>query len=224
MYPNQNSNTTKNTASFSPSYPEQQYQQPIQLTPSKQNNTNLALIMIVVLAILAIGGIAFGTITFISNAQEIAKLNDTIVEQETALQNNTTLAKTDDNNTSSYIYIGEWGIKIKIPEELSWVGYDFTPSDKTSSIAVYGAKGQFDTRPEFLNVIDPGSGYGFITRAPLGYGSVGGLKVFSNGGYDYYYTILQKAITDNAEQAELESASKALVETMLTTVDNYSPI
>lgn len=224
MYSNQNSNNTENTINYPSPSPKQQYQQPIQPAPAKQDNANLALIMIIVLAILAIGGIAFGVITFISNTQEIAKLNDTIIEQETALQDNIALAKTDDNSTNKYIYIGEWGIKIKIPEELSWVGYDFMPSDKTSSIAVYGAKGQFDARPEFLNAIDPGSGYGFITRAPLGYGSVGGLKVFSNGGYDYYYTILQKAITDNAEQAELESASKALVETMLTTVDNYSPI
>lgn len=192
--------------------------------PNQSNTNNLAFILVIILAVFAVSSIAFGAFTFINSSQTIAELNETISEQKTIINNTHTLNTADNSSTNNYIYIGEWGIKIAIPEDLSWVGYTFTPSNTTSTISVYGAKGQYNTRPSFLNLLGPASGYGFITRAPIGYGLVGGIKVFSNNGYDYYYEILQQSIAENPEEATSEAASKALVETMLTTTDNYSSI
>ncbi|MBR3052054.1 hypothetical protein IKG60_00340 [Candidatus Saccharibacteria bacterium] len=229
MYPNQNPNV--NNPEYPQAYPpansyyqNQSYQTYQQQTPENSSNNRLSLIIIVILAVFAIGGIAFGAIIFINSSQEIAKLNDTISTQEIAISQNTTLDPTTDGSPSDYIYVGEWGVKIKIPAELSWVGYSFSPSNTTSTIAVYGAKGQFDTRPSFLNFPESTGGFGYVTRAPIGYGSVGGIKIFSSGGYDYFYEILQQANTDDTEEAALEASSKALIEAMLTTPDNYSPI
>lgn len=228
MYPNQNPNNQENIVGYPPANnPNQYYEQPNLATSGISKNNTLSITVIIILAVLAVGGIAFGAITYINNATEITKLNETISEQEYTIKNNTTLTTTDNSNPSNYIYIGEWGIKIKIPEELSWVGYSFAPSDNTSSVFVYGVKGHFDTRPQFLNELQLSGGLASITRAPIGYGSVDGLRVLSSNGYDYYYTILQKAVTENAEnaeQADLELSSKALIETMLTTADNYSLI
>lgn len=228
MYSNQNYDNSDNASNHSGTndyYSNQPYQQSLQPTPEKHSNS-LVFTIIVILAILAVGGIAFGAFTFISSNSKIAELNETISEQESTIKNSTTLATTDTNgdHTSNYIYIGEWGIKIKIPEDLSWVGYTFTPSNNTSSIAVYGAKGQFDTRPDFLSSLESTAGYGFIIRAPAGYGSEGGLRVLSIDGYDYYYELLHQANTDDTTDAALEAESKELVKTMLTTAENYSSI
>lgn len=99
----------------------------------------------VLLAILAIGGIGFGVWEMMDGNSQVAKKDEQIADlrgqlaekNQTVVEDNTTVVdvETGDNaeasiNTADYIYVGEWGLKIKIPEGLrNKIDYSFSNGD-----------------------------------------------------------------------------------------------
>ena len=165
----------------------------------------------ILLAILAAGGIGFGVWAMMdgnSRAQkkdeQISQLQSQLAEKsEVVVDNDTTVVDVDDGdgdgdgdgatntsvaNTAGYIYVGEWGIKIRIPDGLKdKIGYIF--SDRN-----------------YLDVTDFGIGYTYGQEVDWNSGNV--LKIFRSeagtidfencmvscsrlittlGGYDYSY-------------------------------------
>ena len=92
--------------------------------PKKKSHATL--LGMILLAILAISGIGFGVWAYLDGNARVAKLNETITglngtiaEMQTVNEEETTV---DENGVATtteigdYIYVGEWGIKIKKPE------------------------------------------------------------------------------------------------------------
>ena len=115
--------------------------------PKKKSNGML--IGLILCIVLAIGGIGFGVWMMMdSNTQkdslnkqisDLRKQNNDLLEQ--VGNNNTTInIDTDDSNvdTADYIYVGEWGVKIKIPEGLSTVSYRFSNEAGFTRVVVWG--------------------------------------------------------------------------------------
>ena len=202
------------------------------------------------LVILAVGGIGFGMWAMMDGNSQKEQLNSqisTLKQQNSELQeklSNATTITTDtdtDNstvNTADYIYVGEWGLKIKIPEGLNKVSYEFKQLGGESqvegtTIAVSGVAG--DDLLDFANFNKNNSTLGAVMRIPKDtysnpeYGFSDEMKecgyaglVFSSGDYNYCYSHPQSVYStdENEQAAELESTK--LIEQMLSNKDNYS--
>lgn len=220
-------------------------------SPAKPHSNTPLIIILVILALAGIGGSIWGIISTLNNKSEISALkadvenkSNTISKVEEAL--GIELEKTQGNNDNSgdsstelpsisqpnksdskYIYVGEWGIKIKIPENLSYVGYEYTPKtdDITAdAICVTGAKqGGGSGVPEF--VVGNASNYyamprlGCLSRyaspdqIPIASGPSETLEI---GGYTYGYTGPQAVVTTIQDEVQWELDSVAIIQEMLT--------
>lgn len=203
---------------------------------------NIGLILgVVFLILLAAGGAGFGTWAYLSGNQQQEQLNSRINElnqQNNELQeklNNVGTATnsnpTEATNTENYVYVGEWGYKIKIPEDLAISGYSYVMDAGYTKIYISGTKkggGQYF--PDFANMDKNTVGLGTAARYPKGtempQASAPQL-VFSDDDYDYYYYPWQVSYSadsnDETEQA-WETETRNIIENMLTNPDNYSKI
>ena len=197
----------------------------------------------IVLALLAAGGIGFGVWAYLSGNQKEAELNNRIADYERQLdeirqskqEDDTTTAAADDDSTSQidsgdYIYVGSWDLKIKIPDGLNnvWYSYLIYGDSKSDggSIAVSGVAGE--GFPEFLDPNKNGSGLGALGRILISeYGKDTcpyGNFVFSDDKYNYCYHHPQAVYSVTEDEKTLEVNSVNKIETMLTQKDNYSKI
>lgn len=192
------------------------------------------ILAVVLLLIVAIGGVGFGVWAMMDgNAQKDA-LNSQISslkQQNNSLQeqlDNSDINVDGDEGTADYIYVGEWGLKIKIPEELKWVGYQYITNggDETcDEISVTGAIDKDGQTPDFVRTIinSDASFQGSIMRCTgdveIRYYSAG---VDLNDEYEYYYNIKQSALSES--QREWDSESTNLIQEMLINPENYSEI
>lgn len=112
---------------------------------SKSKKSHGMLYGMILLAILAAGGIGFGVWAMMDGNSQVAKkdeqikdLNRQLAEKsQTVVDDDMTVIDvgTEDNvaaaiDAADYIYIGEWGVKIRIPEGLrSEVDYNFSNDD-----------------------------------------------------------------------------------------------
>ena len=147
--------------------------------------------------------------------KEIEKVDNIIIEDE-GISN---LA------AGGYIYIGEWGIKIKIPEEIKMVSYLFqhykyAGQEDRTSVNVTGTTVDVDVLPDFANIKKCG-GLGAISRLKKGTETLGGGLIFSDSNYDYYYDGPQAPCSTNSSEQELETAATNLIKQMLTNPDSY---
>lgn len=93
---------------------------------AEKKNTGMVVGM-VILALLAAGGIGFGVWAYLSGNQKEAKLNEQIAglqsqvaEQQVEIadeEDDEEVVDGEDVNTADYIYVGEWNLKIKVPED-----------------------------------------------------------------------------------------------------------
>jgi hypothetical protein len=135
-------------------------------------------------------------------------------------------------NTADYIYVGEWGLKIRIPEGLNKVSYAFKQNGgldrvEGSTVTVSGTVG--DNLSDFANMYKNNSPLGAINRILKGaYGD--GLDcqysslVFSDDDYNYCYEHPQSVYSTSQEEQDLEVKTADLIEQMLNNAENYSKI
>ena len=145
----------------------------------KEKGGKGAVVGMIIFAILALGGIGFGVWAWMDGNTQKDALNTQI---STLKQQNEELAEkindgdtiinidTDGNeiNTADYIYVGEWGIKIKIPETLSNVSYVVDSWDEENfagtSLCVTGATTGHDTAPSFVKFMLNGGMYVCLSK------------------------------------------------------------
>lgn len=142
--------------------------------------------------------------------------------------------------SADYIYIGQWGIKIKIPENLKNLKYTFEDARvHESSHSGIGA-GAVSTIETYAHIIVNGSdGTGdntipaFVSDGQLSSVSrvaAGEYKCESScptyvttiDGYEYYYNHPQTIVSKDSAETDWEMSSIQLIQDMLTNANNYS--
>lgn len=214
----------------------------------KKNGKGM-LIGMILFALLAVGGIGFGvwammdgnsqTKTLNSQIADLKKTNSELMEKMAEANENANtndggdmvinIDTNSDVDSEDYIYVGEWGIKIKIPENLDKVSYAFKQhSDVTggeAGLVVSGVRGYDGRLPGFANISENVDGLGYVDRVLAGQGCGSGYtKVFSDNGFDYCYSHPQALFSVEDELMGLEAESTALVTSMLSNAENYSTI
>ena len=221
-----------------------------QMTPvidNKQKSGNGLKIATAIACVVAVCGIGFGVYGMMQSSQKDSQISDLKVqikendgtittietpEIETTTDNGTTITIVDspvkNENPEDYIYVGEWGIKIKIPEELKMASYAFqhykyAGQEDRMSLAVTGTTTDVNVLPDFGNIEECG-GLGTVGRLKKGTETLDGGLIFSDDSYDYYYSSPQAACSASGSEQELEIAALNLIKQMLTNPNNYSKI
>lgn len=208
-----------------------------------KKKTGMILCMILLLLIAA-GGVGFGVWAQMDGNSHRDNLNaqinslkeqnsklleqlgedvDEIVDGETEINPGTSSSvKTED-----YIYVGEWGVKFKIPENLQHVSYTVNDFDYDGgwagvSLCVSGATtGHGDKRPSFL-----GKQHDIVSLGCLSKNTKSSKEGYYGAGSDnpvgeYYYLGPQAVIDDMNVDWEIESVNT--IKEMLST-SNMSAI
>ena len=217
--------------------------QPANPTPSQPKHADTAknlMIISVVLGVVAVIGIALGIwgLADSMNAHDslekaTAALNNdekiiSKIEDETGVKINSTDDVPDYNAVSGYIYLSEWGIKIKMPDDLHEVSYildqKYRPQIcfnglETSVTNVFPAFADIDRNP---------GGMGCLTRVETSEGNADdkgysfGELAYTSGKYNYFYEAPKKTFAETASEQGLEKTAVQLIKNMLTTgVSSY---
>ena len=210
----------------------------------KQGNGKGLKIVTALACVVAACGIGFGVYGMIQSSQKDNQISDLKVqvkdnngtittietpEIETTTDNGTTVTITDTvaatENTEDYIYIGEWGTKIKISDELTNISYAYVDdnSKDTCGVLMLTASTKGDgSKPDFVRSSGQVSDYlGAINRCSNEDARPYGTPVdIDDPGYTYHYDAIQYSITNT----DWESESVEAIKNMLTNPDNYSAI
>lgn len=191
------------------------------------------IIGILFLVLLAAGGIGFGIWAYLDGNQKTANLNNQISVLQNQLANQPEIDETivdvntnSDVNIADYIYVGEWGLKIKIPDNLLFTSYSFR-SD-SDALDISGAIKTSDNEiavPDFAKI--PNSVLGIIERFPIDEEipqASGPMIVFSDNNYKYGYYHPQSVYSTDEASQQWEVNSVDLIQQILTNEDNYSKI
>ena len=210
-----------------PVQPGQPVQPVAPFVPPKKKSHGM-LFGLIFAIILAIGGVGFGVWTMMNPKTDTPNCSNT----------------GSDVDPGEYIYIGEWGLKIKVPEGLSYVSYLFRHSGWTADIeettlSVYGTVS--DYMPDFANSRNNDSiGLGELVRFHKDTynwpeyedydeilktcGGANATLIFSSGDYNFCYTPPQSVYSVTEDDQELETETVELIKQMLTNEENFSEI
>ena len=188
----------------------------------------------VFLAILAIGGIGFGVWEMMDGKTQLAKKDEEIVElnnrlaednQSTSDETTVDNDETSSNNAVDYVYIGEWGLKIKIPEELNIIGYKFSESNYGEHLAIAAAKtDNSENTFKYTDVDNFFAGSIVKSNSEDGFYPYGTLVYTDSKQNKYYYEGPQADMGSTEEETNAWRAGASLVKEMITNSDNYSEI
>lgn len=198
----------------------------------------------ILLGILAVGGISFGIWEMLEVNTQKEQLNsqiNTLKQQNNELQDKLEDAtsgpttdidldidtETSSADTTDYIYVAEWGLKIKIPENLTVTGYEYAMSAGYTSLELWGNTKDGQYFPDFANTEKNQSCLGSISRyargAEIPMASSLSL-VFSSGQFDYYYNHPQSTFSVDENERTWEVESVDAVEQMLSAPGSYLKI
>lgn len=139
--------------------------------------------------------------------------------------------------SSDYIYIGEWGIKIKIPSTLKSVSYLFDNLEYTADTISYrphlviaGLSQDSTSYPGFANLAVNPSGLGAISRYRLSDTTLDSDEksqlleqaVYKDKEYFYVYSHPQAVFSSDSDARQQELVITKLIQNMLTNPNNYS--
>ena len=197
--------------------------------------------VIITLAVLAVSGLCFGGIELWQNTQknnEIKNLQTRIKSSNSLKENDPTVEATPKNediqyptdgsktNKPEYLYIGDWNVKIKIPNELYIYSYevksaettDFTWYTNASNIVVSGFTKQLTTSPQKI----PAECYQLLIAR------VKGKQDHSLAYYDGYSYVIGTDVPCVAEagysKEAIDLGGKRLIREMFSDINNYSKI
>ena len=198
----------------------------------------------ILLAILAAGGIGFGVWAMMdgnSRAQkkdeqilqlqsQLAEKSEVVIEDDTTVvddEGGDSATSTSVANTADYIYVGEWGLKIKKPDNLTITGYVYSMLPGYTSVKITGNTNGGQYLPGFADMSEQSPWLGIVSRYPKGT-EMSPMSppalVFSDEQYDYYYTHPQMVISTEESEKQWEVESTDAVQRMLSNKDNYSKI
>lgn len=204
--------------------------------------SNGMLLGMILLGILAVGGIGFGVWTMMDGNSQKEQLNSQISalkQQNEELQKEAIEDISDDDitdssssagvaNASDYIYIGKWGLKVKVPENLEIATFMYDYGSGYDALKVSGATKDGQAAPDFASVSK--CVLGVVERyskanveagvVPSWYGD----PFRSDDSYNYYYVSPQALCTEVESNAKWETNTVDVIKSMLTNSSAYSKI
>ena len=143
------------------------------------------------------------------------------VEDETG----TTINSPDDvpeyTPVTGYIYISEWGIKFKIPEDLENVSY-IVDQKYRPQICFAAHKSGMRYFPGFADIDKNLTGLGCVTRVATNEGDFDkdtgisfGQKIYTYGDYSYFYSAPQAHFSQDATEQGLEDTAVQIIKNMI---------
>lgn len=221
-----------------------------------KNKTKMMLIGMIAAIVIAVVGIGFGVWAMMNRNSEkeqyeskISDLTKQNSKLKKELEDNDVVVFEDEvdeevevepepessENTADYIYVGEWGLKIKIPDGLHFVSYEFKQNGgagqvESSAVTVSGTTGS--SLSDFANLYKNNSPLGALTRVrkgafegimpdgleECGYASL----VFSDSDFNYCFSGPQAVFSTDESEQDLEVESTGLIRQMLQNKDSYS--
>jgi len=223
-------------------------EQPVQPITQPRNSHRGLKCAVVIMSILALGGVGFGIYEMLQNSDKDRQISELKVQVEnnntadlktpgiaTTTEDNATAASepttpvTASENTQEYIYVGAWGLKIKIPQDLMGVSYSYHFQTK-DALCVSGTKGGGQYGPEFADInknklgcISRGTGDNYIEGESPWWDDPKQAQ-FSLDGYYYWVQGPQAVYTQNESERQWEIDSVQLIKEILSNPDNYSKI
>ena len=211
---------------------------------SDKKSGNGLKIATVIASVIAVCGIGFGIYGMVQSSQKDSQISDlkvqikgddgtiTTIEKpeiETNSNNETTVTIVDsaikNEDTKDYIYIGEWGIKIKISDELTNINYQYVGDgyhDSCRTLELTASTKGDGSKPSFIKtVLDERSSLGAVMRCPKEDFYPYGTSIdIDDPVYSYYYEGPQLSFT----QTDWESESVNAIKDMFMDPANYSAI
>ncbi len=213
--------------------------QPVRPGAARSSNTGMTMLC-AVLGMLAVVGIIlglFGMVDSTSANERVTELQADLANKNAIIgaiseQTNTKIESVKDVPTyvatTGYIYLDEWGIKIETPSELHHISYILNMRLYHPTICFNAVETSItNPLPAFTDVAQNPGGMGCLVRISAEEGDRGtdglnfGEKVFSDNGYNYFYTSPAKVYSTENSDIQLEKHAVALIKTMLST-DNIS--
>ena len=190
-------------------------------------------ILAVLFLVLSLIGLVYG----ISQGDKITTANNTIKNQAqiiAAVEESSGVAKISTpadvpvyKTTLGYIYLSDWNIKLKVPDNLSTMSYVLNTYEYRNSICFNGIQKGVQAKQEFADPAKNLGKQGCLVRVPVSEGdfeaSTGkrfGTKVTTYKDYNFFYTDPTISSKDGAELG-LETASNQIIRNMIFALETY---
>lgn len=190
-------------------------------------------ILAVLFLVLSLIGLVYG----ISQGDKITTANNTIKNQAqiiAAVEESSGVAKISTpadvpvyKTTLGYIYLSDWNIKLKVPDNLSTMSYVLNTYEYRNSICFNGIQKGVQVKQEFADPAKNLGKQGCLVRVPVSEGdfeaSTGkrfGAKVTTYKDYNFFYTDPTISSKDGAELG-LETASNQIIRNMIFALETY---
>jgi len=203
--------------------------QPAQTGPSAKTMTAVSIVL-GVLAVVGIGFGVFGLIDSMGTHDELDKANQELVtmsaivekiESDTGAEINSADDVPDYAAVSGYIYVTEWGIKIKIPDNLHKISYILDQKYRPQICFNALESSVTNVLPAFADVDQNPGGMGCLLRVSTSEGSSAdgysfGEQVYTYDGYNYFYQAPSGTYSTDASEQGLENTAVQIIKTMLS--------
>lgn len=210
------------------------------MTASKQKNGGGLKAFAAIASIVALAGIGFGVYGMIqaNNASnkdlkiEVKNSDGTTSTIDAEVKDGNVVVtepvKTDEN-ADRYIYVSNWGLKIKLDDNMEFATYlySYNTDQAFSYMYVSGAPKVGQVVPEYADFDVCTRGLGAVSRIPIDRYDADEKEApyrepfMTRDGYAYFYSHPQ-AICSDDKDGEVKMAS--YIENMLSNPDNYSAI
>lgn len=205
----------------------------------KSSGSKMPMIALAILAVLGLGFGVFGMVLAGGKSSEIASLKEDNAKKTEAINKieenlGTEVIKVEEENgtekveiveiatTSSgqYVYIGQWGIKLRIPDEIGSVQYTFDGYATNQAFCVSGQKKGAQAVAKFADLLgsvhESAGPMGCLTRTTDKTGPTpSATRVYEDDNYSYVYAGPQAIMGDEWTKDE-EVETVGLIKKMLT--------
>lgn len=213
--------------------------QPIPSTSAPKETTPEQKVKTYMILAIVFGAFAFiGIILGISSLVSSISTSNKLAAADLALNNaNAIIAKVEEDtgvkitspdNVPAYnpvignIYISEWGIKFKIPDDLENVSYILDQKYRPQ-ICFTGNKTGIKYFPAFADIDKNPGGLGCVTRVATSEGDKDkdtgvsfGQPVYSYGEYNYFYNAPASHYSEDAAEQGLEDTAVQIIKNMIS--------
>ena len=166
------------------------------------------------LIIVALAGVTFGVVAMVNQNNATIELANRLLTSGNSNSNE----QVDDE----YMNVKDWGMKIKIADNLTNVSFEVSKEDY-GSILVWGVRRDNGASytPDFAKQNRNGTAMGTVVRVPRYERSASGRLIWYDDYYNYYYQGPSSEPDANETEMSWWVESYLLIKEMLTNADNY---
>ena len=213
--------------------PAQAVPQSAVATQTPEQKAKLYMTLSIVFGALAFVGIILGIWSLVSNISTSNTLKST---QDSLKNANAIIAKVEEETgtvinspdnvpaytpVTGYIYLDQWGIKFKIPDDLSDVSYTLDAKYRPQ-VCFTGYKTGMKYFPAFADIDQNTKGLGCVTRvqsyegdSDKDTGASFGQPIYSYGDYNYFYNAPEGHFSQDAAEQGLEDTAVQIIKNMV---------